>query len=1132
MAAILCIVAFTCATKVMAQDGFAAARFVPERMDDFAFENDKVTFRIYGPALYDSTENSGIDCWVKRVDYPIIDKWYAGAEKGISYHKDHGEGYDPYKVGDALGCGGLALWLDGNLAMSNVFRKYRVIENGPRSTVFEIEYVWEGLPKRYREVRTFTLNAGSQLFRAESQFYVDGKPQAVQVAIGVSTQSGKAKPLSDEQGQWVAAWQTFDGAGLGTGAIVEHGGRGRIVQLDKQEKKGNSHVVIVTPTDQQGRITYHAGFGWEGAGEITSEDKWQQYLETYSKSLPREPSDAVDQPQVKLNTDAYQSSCGIEVTQDASLIQVTWPLDAGQHGRLTFDLSRDRPLIHSAAASPNGSASFRPIAKGLDPMVQVRIGDRDLEKRGNWTVFFDRMQRKPSEVFRAKIEQTRAIVTSNARRATLTIGDVSAGPFQGQLRWTFYAGSSFVLQEAVMKTEREGTAFLYDTGLLCRETEPTEMSWRDSHGPLKTEATHAIREPRHLAVRGRAVAAQFSGGSIGIFPPPHRYFYPLDFCDNLKNVWVGPHYGNQSSSFGFGIRHDPTGDNRYVPWFNAPPGTEQEMGVFLMLSDGSPEQVLKDVAQLTRADRFAKLPGHAVFTSHFHVEHTLDFLKQSQAGTQTEIVPTSKKQPHTWKYALKRPADDWTKPDFDDSQWRSGSGGFGTKGTRGLKFGTKWTTSDIWLRREFAFSDDPQDELRLVLQNDEDTEVYLNGVLAATVTGFSPKYRDMPISPDAMRTLRKGTNVIAVHCQNDGGGQAIDAGLAVVQESSDGVPPALQSPGFVDAFKRLGVDIVHLAEFHNGRTPKLGAPERLKQLETLHNECLRLSDDKLLLLPGEEPNVHLGGHWISLFPKPVYWVLNRPAETPFVTEHPNLGRVYHVGGEADVFRLLREENGLAWTAHPRIKGSTGFPDSYRDRLFFQSEQFLGGAWKAMPADLSQPRLGSRVLDLLDDMSNWGTPKVVLGEVDVFKIEPDYELYAHMNVNYLRLDDVPNFEDGWQPILNALRGGEFFVTTGEVLIPEFTVNGKESGEVATVTKGSKAEVRLDLNWTFPLAYAEIITGDGRDIKRHRVDLSATEQLGEMSLKVDADVTGGRWLRVEVWDIATNGAFTQPVYLHER
>ena len=103
------------------------------------------------------------------------------------------------------------------------------------------------------------------------------------------------------------------------------------------------------------------------------------------------------------------------------------------------------------------------------------------------------MQRKPSERFLAHIERTRAVVTSNARRATLTIGDVSAGPFRGQLRWTFYTGNPFVLQEAVLKTERDGTAFLYDTGLICRETLPTRMMWRDSFGPLKSEQTDSIR---------------------------------------------------------------------------------------------------------------------------------------------------------------------------------------------------------------------------------------------------------------------------------------------------------------------------------------------------------------------------------------------------------------------------------------------------------------------------------------------------------------------------------------------------------------------------------------------------------------------------------------------------------------
>jgi hypothetical protein len=718
------------------------------------------------------------------------------------------------------------------------------------------------------------------------------------------------------------------------------------------------------------------------------------FLGVYLAANARQDKEHADNPQVELNTDDYQSSCGVEVTQEASLVRVTWPLDSGRRGRLTFDLTRNRPLIHTAAVSSEGSAVFRPIAKGLDPMVQVRIGDRDLEKNGGWTVFFDRMQRKPSEVFRAKIEQKRAIVTSNARRATVTIGDVSAGPFQGQLRWTFYSGNSFVLQEAVLKTERDATAYLYDTGLVCRQTEPTGMSWRDPLGPLKTEGADTIGKPRHLAVSGRTIAAQFAGGSIGLFPPPHRYFYPLDFSNNLENIWMGPNYGNQGSPFGFGIRHDAKGDKRYVPWFNAPPGTHQELGVFLVFSDGSADQVLEDVARLTRADQFAALPGHVVFTSHFHVEHTREVLNAQKGSDET-----------------------------NSQTGRLPSGG---------------------------------------------------------------EYR---------------------------------------------IPQWLENPGFARTLRDHGVDIVHLAEFHFGSTKQMTMVDRVQRLELLHAECQRLSKQGFLLLPGEEPNVHFGGHWLSFFPKPVYWVLNRPEGTPFVTGHPQLGRVYHVGGESDVLRMLQAEGGLAWTAHPRIKSSTGFPDSYRNRPFYQSEQFLGAAWKAMPADLSQPRLGSRVLDLLDDMSNWGTPKVALGEVDVFRIEPDHELYAHMNVNYLRLDEVPRFEDGWQPVLSALRGGQFFVTTGEVLVPVFTVDGRKSGESTTVAKGRKVEVRLDLTWTFPLAYAEIITGDGRDTKRQRVDLSATESFGEVSIKADVDVTGQRWLRVEVWDIATNGAFTQPVWLHE-
>ncbi len=352
------------------------------------------------------------------------------------------------------------------------------------------------------------------------------------------------------------------------------------------------------------------------------------------------------------------------------------------------------------------------------------------------------------------------------------------------------------------------------------------------------------------------------------------------------------------------------------------------------------------------------------------------------------------------------------------------------------------------------------------------------------------------------------------------------------EQNTNGIPEGLEDPEFVQFFKRMGVDMVHMAEFHNGRTPVMETEERLSELQVMHSEFARLSTDEFLLIPGEEPNVHLGSHWLSLFPKPVNWVLNRNADQPFVQEVAGVGTVYHVGSADEVLKLFEAENGLAWTAHPRVKGSTGFPDDYKTADFFNSDIFLGGAWKAMPADYSRDRLGWRVLNLQDDMANWGNRKYILGEVDIFKIYNDYELFGAMNINYLKLDAIPKFEDGWQPVLDALRSGAFFVSTGEVLIPNFTVAGKASGEtISAATAGSAPQIEVELEWTYPLAYLEIISGDGTQVLRERVDLADTRDFGKRTLRLPADLANKKWLRVEVWDIARNGAFTQPVWIEE-
>ncbi len=145
------------------------------------------------------------------------------------------------------------------------------------------------------------------------------------------------------------------------------------------------------------------------------------------------------------------------------------------------------------------------------------------------------------------------------------------------------------------------------------------------------------------------------------------------------------------------------------------------------------------------------------------------------------LADTSEHEPMPWRYSLQRPPDDWWRADFDDSQWTSAPGGFGTRGTPGAIVRTEWRTPDIWLRREFNIpadaerSDAPAVALRL--HHDEDAQIYVNGVEAAQLPRWTSGYVEVPINAEAARTLRAGRNVMAIHCQQDGGGQYIDAGL-------------------------------------------------------------------------------------------------------------------------------------------------------------------------------------------------------------------------------------------------------------------------------------------------------------------------------------------------------------------
>jgi len=149
-----------------------------------------------------------------------------------------------------------------------------------------------------------------------------------------------------------------------------------------------------------------------------------------------------------------------------------------------------------------------------------------------------------------------------------------------------------------------------------------------------------------------------------------------------------------------------------------------------------------------------------------------------------EIVPTSLDTPQLWYYTFEKPSADWMQVRFDaaGAGWKRGAGGFGMPQTPGARIGTRWNTADIWMRRTFQLEQIPADELHLLIHHDEDAEVYINGVLAARLRGYTASYEPVPLSEEARRALRKGPNSLAVHCHQTTGGQYIDVGLATVKE--------------------------------------------------------------------------------------------------------------------------------------------------------------------------------------------------------------------------------------------------------------------------------------------------------------------------------------------------------------
>ena len=302
---------------------------------------------------------------------------------------------------------------------------------------------------------------------------------------------------------------------------------------------------------------------------------------------------------------------------------------------------------------------------------------------------------------------------------------------------------------------------------------------------------------------------------------------------------------------------------------------------------------------------------------------------------------------------------------------------------------------------------------------------------------------------------------------------------------------------------------------------------QLEEQRWLFEGAARLSDDTFMVLPEMENSNLLGGHWDLLFSHPVYYVDERPPGTPLVTESPEYGRVYHIGSVADMMTMIDAEDMLVYMPHPRTKGSTGYPDAIRETVQFLDDRYRGVGWRwGMGSDLSEVRLSDkRVIPLLDDMNNWiaGTPlqpKYLLAITETYRKAPGDDVYANGPVSYLRIGDLPEPGD-YAPIIDALARGDYFVTSGEVLIPSHRYEGT----------GADMRVIADVTWTFPPAFVEAVVGDGERTTTYTLSATDRPAFARDTFTVPFDGTGQAWVRFAAWDSAGNGAMTMPVRLGE-
>lgn len=255
-------------------------RFVPERKDDFAWENNRIAHRVYGKALEQTPAEMayGIDVWVKRTDSLIINKRYIRG----NYHVDAGDGLDYYHVGLTLGAGGIAPFVNDTIRYAGTFNTWKILDNGPLRSIFQLGYdEWRAGGKKVRMTKTVSIDAGSQFTRTEVHF-TTGDSEPLPVVTGIIKRKESGAMLMDEQEGLLAYWEPQHGRDGTTGVacIME-------ASVNTMKVDGTHLLAHAVATPQQPFVYYH-GAAWDKGGEIRSAADWFAHAQAFRANL-RQP---------------------------------------------------------------------------------------------------------------------------------------------------------------------------------------------------------------------------------------------------------------------------------------------------------------------------------------------------------------------------------------------------------------------------------------------------------------------------------------------------------------------------------------------------------------------------------------------------------------------------------------------------------------------------------------------------------------------------------------------------------------------------------------------------------------------------------------------------------------------------